>query len=151
AEMEGLVRSVLPAQIALEIALGAASAKVTANEAQLTQIFVNLCVNARDAIGSQPGRVSVALAIADPSAADHPARASPEHADRAITALRTGNADPGRHYAVVTVTDTGSGIDAATLKHIFEPFYTTKPHDQGTGLGLAVVDGIVHSLSGVCA
>jgi CheY-like chemotaxis protein len=68
-----------------------------------------------------------------------------------LTALRTGSADPTRTYALVTVADSGSGMDAATLKHIFEPFYTTKPHGQGTGLGLAVVDGIVLSLGGVYA
>jgi PAS domain S-box-containing protein len=125
-----LLRSTLPAAIELVTSLAPESPKIFADRIQLHQVLMNLVVNAAQAIGKRPGRVDISLASAtlgvDARVADLP---------------------PGR-YARLSVSDDGPGMDAATLERIFDPFFTTKPVGEGTGLGLAVVDGIVKRLGG---
>ena len=107
---------------------------VLADPTQIDQILVNLCVNARDAIAGS-GRIEIATGAATLDAAfcaDHP------------------GAVPGE-YARLTVRDTGCGMDADTLAHAFEPFYTTKPEGTSTGLGLSTVYGIVKQNDGYVA
>jgi PAS domain S-box-containing protein len=147
-EVEALVRSSLPPPVTLKLELRQGPVPVAASEAQLTQIFVNLCVNARDAVAEGEGVVRVTLACVSPSDAEHPERRHRAPADPAVARHRAGAINPNRSYAFVTIEDTGAGIDPATLQHVFEPFYTTKPTGKGTGLGLAVVHGIVLSLGG---
>jgi PAS domain S-box-containing protein len=98
---------------------------------QLHQVFLNLCVNARDAMPNG-GRIQIEAqnAIID----DNYAQMQPE-------------AKPGP-YVVVTIADTGVGIPPALLDKVFEPFFTTKDIGKGTGLGLSTVLGIVKSHSG---
>jgi PAS domain S-box-containing protein len=108
------------------------SAAVDADRGMLEQVLLNLCVNARDAIGAG-GTLTIATgrALLDEAACtDFP------------------SASPGPH-AWLSVTDTGSGMDAETLSRVFEPFFSTKPPGQGTGLGLATVYGIVSQHSGL--
>ena len=107
---------------------------VQADPAQLDQILVNLCVNARDAIDGT-GRIDIETGNAT--------------LDAAFCANHPG-AVPG-DYARLTVRDTGCGMDADTLAHAFEPFYTTKPAGAGTGLGLSTVYGIVKQNDGYVA
>jgi len=99
--------------------LGAEPVIVTVNRTRIEQILVNLIVNAVDAIGEVPGSITLLV---------HP------------------SADGKR--VVCEVRDTGSGISADNLTRIFQPFFTTKPEDRGTGLGLPVARGIVESYGG---
>jgi len=104
---------------------------VRGDRTQLQQVLMNLCLNARDAM-PQGGRLSVSVAAARPKNLELPLR----------TILGAGP------QVVVTVSDSGCGMDAATRERVFEPFFTTKPAGQGTGLGLATVWGIVKNHGG---
>jgi two-component system, cell cycle sensor histidine kinase and response regulator CckA len=130
AELRPLLERVLGDDIALTVALAPDLARIEGDRGQLSQIVVNLAVNARDAMPSG-GRLEIATRNVQ---FDHES-APPD-------------LEPGR-YVVVSVTDTGVGMDAETRTHVFEPFFTTKKEGEGTGLGLATVHGIVQRLGGV--
>lgn len=106
----------------------AARGRVRADPRQVEQILVSLTVNARDAMDAG-GRCTIA--VADARLTDEERRAHPQ--DEVV---------PGA-YVLLSVADTGCGMDEATLGRIFEPFFTTKPVGKGTGLGLSMVYGIV--------
>jgi CheY-like chemotaxis protein len=108
---------------------------VKADPGQVEQLLMNLAINARDAMQTG-GKITVRtsnIEIDEVYAEQHPA--SPE---------------PG-WYVLLSVSDTGIGMDAETQSHIFEPFFTTKPLGQGTGLGLPTVFGIVRQSGGTIA
>jgi len=107
-------------------------ASIKMDTSQLDQIIMNLSVNARDAIGPEGGRITIAT--------------HNEVIDESTAALYP-DATPGR-YAVLSISDTGCGMDAYTVEHLFEPFFTTKEMGRGTGLGLATVYGIVKQNGG---
>ncbi|HKP60962.1 MAG TPA: PAS domain S-box protein [Polyangiales bacterium] len=127
-----LLRSTLPATLQLESWIASDTPLVMADLSQIHQIVMNLCTNAAHAIGANPGRISIKLERVEIS--DLAARSRPD--------LR-----PGRNTRL-TVSDTGCGMDEYTCKRIFEPFFTTKAPGEGTGLGLAVVHGIVRDHEG---
>jgi two-component system, cell cycle sensor histidine kinase and response regulator CckA len=104
---------------------------VHADTVQMEQVLVNLVSNAMDAMPGG-GLLSMSTDIVD-------IEKGFLHAN--------GMAQPGR-YGRITVTDTGIGIDKATLAHIFEPFFTTKDVGKGTGLGLSMVFGIIRQHQG---
>jgi PAS domain S-box-containing protein len=130
AETLELVRGSLAANVALEADLSR-PLYVVGDETQLHQVTMNLCTNALHAMG-EGGTLRVTLDAADVAS------------DRALvhTTLRAGA------YARLTVEDTGSGMDEATLARVFEPFFTTKEVGKGTGLGLSLVYGIVTDSGG---
>jgi PAS domain S-box-containing protein len=104
---------------------------VKMDPSQLDQVLANLCVNARDAI-PETGRVTLSTLNTS--------------LDQTYFPVQT-EGTPG-DYVMLTVSDTGQGMDDATRKHLFEPFFTTKAPGQGTGLGLATVFGIVKQNAG---
>jgi PAS domain S-box-containing protein len=104
---------------------------VLADAGQIEQVLMNLAVNARDAIQAD-GRLTISTGI--------------EEVDEIYVAAY-GYGKPGR-YALITVADTGMGMDAETREKIFEPFFTTKGIGEGTGLGLAISYGIIKQHSG---
>jgi two-component system cell cycle sensor histidine kinase/response regulator CckA len=133
AEMVGaiapMLRRLLGENIALTLRTAPGLGQICVDPAQLNQVILNLAVNARDAM-PDGGRLSIETANAE--------------LDREYIAAHTG-ARAGSHVRL-TVSDSGTGMDASTLEHIFEPFYTTKA--AGTGLGLATVYGIVKQSDG---
>ncbi|HYC33777.1 MAG TPA: PAS domain S-box protein [Gemmatimonadales bacterium] len=131
--MEKLLRRSLGADQALALRLSAEPVEVRADRGQLEQVLLNLVLNARDAI---TGRGQVIIATGH--ATREEARAA-SHADVEI---------PAAEYVLLSVSDTGCGMAAEVQARIFEPFYTTKPVGQGTGLGLSTVYGIVKQSDG---
>ena len=129
--LRGMLRRLLPVNIELRTSVEDEPPAVCADPVQLEQIVMNLVVNARDAI-ADGGTIDIRVAAVE--LRPRGLRPAPE-------------ARPGR-YALLSVSDTGSGIPAALHNRIFEPFFTTKELGQGTGLGLATVFSIVHQLGG---
>jgi PAS domain S-box-containing protein len=124
--LEGMLRRVLGDQVELELRLMDEVCSVTMDVGHLEQVILNLMLNARDAMPTG-GRIVLGTEC---RAAFPPMPGS------------DGDDAPG-WYAVVTVSDNGSGMAPGVQAHIFEPFFTTKPVGEGTGLGLSTVHGIV--------
>ena len=130
-EVRGMLQRLLIEDITLQVDVPQGLWRVRADRGQLEQVIVNLVVNSRDAM---PGGGLLHIG------------ASNEVVAVPIEA-RDGKIPPGE-YVVLRVRDSGVGMDTATMVRAFEPFFTTKPTGQGTGLGLATVDGIVHQSGG---
>jgi two-component system cell cycle sensor histidine kinase/response regulator CckA len=129
ANVEGLLRRVIGEHIELVIRRGMDIGAIRADPNQIDQVLMNLAVNARDAMPD-----GGALTIGTRAARIEDPQSQPP--------LRVGA------YVVIEVRDTGIGMDAATQARIFEPFFTTKGPAEGTGLGLAMVYGIVQQSGG---
>jgi PAS domain S-box-containing protein len=128
---EKLLRRFINEDIELETVLGGGNAIVVVDTGQIEQVLMNLATNARDAM-PDGGRLTITTS----------------RAELGNDFIRTyGYGKPGT-YAVVTVTDTGVGMDERTRERIFEPFFTTKEVGKGTGLGLSIVYGIIKSHNG---
>jgi CheY-like chemotaxis protein len=127
-----LLRAAIPATIQIDQSLAADVPTVLADSTQIHQILMNLGTNAWHAMRESPGRLEVKLEkwVVD-----------------AVYAAAQPRLRPGV-YARISISDTGCGMDRATLQRIFDPFFTTKPAGEGTGLGLAVVHGIMQSHEG---
>jgi signal transduction histidine kinase/CheY-like chemotaxis protein len=128
---EPLLRRLIGEHVELTVNAQADLWPVLADASQIESIIVNLAVNARDAMESG-GRLTIETANVELD----------ERSDVAQAEVVPGP------YAMVAVSDTGVGMDEATLSHIFEPFFATKSTGKGTGLGLAVVYGTVRQSGG---
>ena len=125
-----LLRVALPPTVEMQVVIDPHTLSVLADATQMEQAVLNLCTNAIQAIGKQRGTIRIELGN----------NAEPGEVERR-TGIRA-------KHVKLTVRDTGCGIDAATLERVFEPFFTTKPVGQGTGLGLAVVHGVMRTHMG---
>jgi hypothetical protein len=130
-EIKRMVERSFPKSIDVEVSIAKDLWCIDGDETQLSQVLMNLCVNARDAM-PEGGHLTI--------------QAENRSLDRAYAACNP-EAKPGR-YVVVRVIDTGCGIPAEIQDRIFDPFFTTKDPSKGTGLGLATVLGIVKSHGG---
>jgi PAS domain S-box-containing protein len=131
ADVEKMLRRLIGEHIQLVTLFSESVGTIKADPGQLEQVIVNLAVNARDAM---PGGGKLIIETANVELDEGYVRT---HAD----------ARPGPHV-VLSVSDTGHGMDAVTLSRVFEPFFTTKGADKGTGLGLSTVYGIVKQSGG---
>jgi len=130
-DLNRMLRRLVSEDIELITDLDPSLGHIRADSGQIEQIIMNLVVNAADAM-PQGGKLTIGTTNTDVDA---------NYARRHV-GLESGA------YTVLTVIDTGAGMDSETLSHIFEPFFTTKEKDKGTGLGLATVYGIVQQNEG---
>jgi PAS domain S-box-containing protein len=129
--LKALLPRVLGEDVQVVMDLDPVPGYVTADPGQVEQVILNMAVNSRDAM---PGGGSLILET--------------RHVDVDATSARhKGDLEPGR-YEVLSITDTGIGMDPATMCRVFEPFFTTKPAGKGTGLGLATAYGIIKQSGG---
>ena len=128
---EKMLRRLIGEDVEVVVVKPAALGRVKADPGQIEQVLLNLAVNSRDAMPGG-GRLTIELL------------------DASLEAPLTTSHDsiPPGPYVVVSVRDTGCGMDAGTFSHLFEPFFTTKEKGKGTGLGLATVFGIVKQSGG---
>ena len=130
-EMAGILAHLAGESIEVVIARSASQARVKADAGQMHQVILNLFLNARDAMPAG-GILRIETSEVELTAAD---------------SRRLPDAVPGP-YVMLSLSDTGIGMDEETRSHVFEPFFTTKPIGKGTGLGLATVYGIVRQTGG---
>ncbi|HEX3745732.1 MAG TPA: ATP-binding protein [Bryobacteraceae bacterium] len=129
--IDKMLRRIIGEDIRLDIRLTGGIPKIEVDPGQIDQVVMNLAVNSRDAMPAG-GRLTIETARVD---------LNEEYAASHVAPV------PGS-YALLTVSDTGMGMDAATRARIFEPFFTTKAQGKGTGLGLSIVYGIVKQNGG---
>jgi len=128
-----LLRATMPTTIQFDTSLLRRGPMVLADPTQIHQLVMNLATNAAHAMKDRPGRLGITLESIE--------------ADGDLVALNPGLRIGS--YMLLSVSDTGHGMDEGTLNRIFDPFFTTKKAGEGTGLGLAVVHGIVQNHEGV--
>jgi CheY-like chemotaxis protein len=129
--VDALLQRIIGEDIELTMKQTAPLGRVSADPGQIEQVVLNLAVNARDAM-PRGGTLTLSTRYADLDADD----------------VKFQGTLPAGGYVVLSVRDTGEGMDEATKSHVFEPFFTTKENGRGTGLGLAMVYGIVQQSGG---
>ncbi len=163
-ETLGMLKASLPKTIKVETYIEKNPVNILGNATQVSQVVMNLCVNAKDAMKNERGILEIgleALKSDDLTRYDMIKTMDKEDIDRDAappiilsyvnknhTCLILGTLEKEQNYAVLSVKDNGTGMTRRVMEHIFEPFFTTKSVDEGTGLGLAMVHGVVTSHRG---
>ena len=129
-----LLRASLPTTIEIRRNIEPDTGIIEADPTQIHQVLMNLCTNAAHAMNNKGGVLEVGIRNVEVGNED--------------IGLKYPNVPPG-HYVLLTIRDTGHGMSAGVVERIFDPYFTTKEKGEGTGLGLAVVHGIVKSYGGV--
>ncbi len=158
-----MLQATMPATIALDTKIDTENSLISGNKTQITQILMNLCVNARDAMEDGHGVLRIGVYRTTGAEENMPMAKGagiPEQ-DYALgvristegkyTSLLLGIMRPEISYIAISVEDTGCGIAREVMEHMFEPFFTTKEVDKGTGLGLSTVMGMVAGHQGTLA
>ena len=122
-EVTRLMRTMLPSTVKISQDLDEDCGRIFIDSGQLHQVLVNLCSNSGHAMENRHGELTLSLQSLEID-------------------------ECGEHWLRITVADTGCGIEPPLLERIFEPYFTTREKQQGTGMGLAVVHGIVHNQAG---
>ena len=130
-QIKKFLARIIGEDVHLKLTCCAAALNVNVDSGQIEQILINLATNARDAM-SKGGLLTIETGSQEIDA----------------TSCQDDGFSHGGHYAVITVSDTGCGMSGDTLKRIFEPFFTTKGDGKGTGLGMAIIHGIVKQHNG---
>lgn len=130
-EVVKLLRSSIPSCIMISMQLNINKCQIKANPIEIHQVLMNLCTNASQAMGNSPGKLEINVD-----------KVEIDDEERGVSLA------PGP-YVMIEVSDTGPGIEPEALERIYEPYFTTKKKGEGTGLGLAVVHGIIENLKGI--
>ncbi|MBX2835076.1 MAG: response regulator [Micavibrio sp.] len=166
-ECLSMLRASLPKTVEMVTDLDLPVPKIEGNETQISQVLMNLCVNAKDAMADERGYLKVdvkkysfddAIACVGygdegvldklPDAQEAPL-ARIRDKDAITSELLLGSFAKGHNYVRIGVEDSGSGISRSIMEYIFEPFFTTKPVNKGTGLGLSTAHGVIAAHRGV--
>lgn len=155
-ETVSILSSSLPKSIELHFNPMTEHAPIDGNETQISQVIMNLCVNAADAMAGERGVLNVALSIVNAGDVQFPqmladdlpdAKENPQIAIEDVSEntarLYLNTLARDRRYVKIRVDDNGEGMSRVIMEHIFEPFFTTKEVNKGTGLGLSTVHGVV--------
>jgi len=129
------------ARVTVESDLSGAPRTIFCDHHRLTQVLINLLINARDAMQPDGGPIQIRFWLPDPAA-------EPALAERIRQMARGGNGQGPADLFAFSVSDSGTGIAPAVMDRLFEPFFTTKPNGQGTGLGLYIAEGIIREHGG---
>ncbi|MGL5434889.1 MAG: ATP-binding protein [Lachnospiraceae bacterium] len=129
-----LVKSVCPPQITLSSDIRLGPAAILGNTTQINQMLLNICMNAIHAIGKNSGAIVIRGRCINKKNLEHK--------------IEIKVSDAWQQYIQIDIEDDGVGMDSDTLRQIFDPFFTTKKGGEGTGLGLALAEQIVHSHKG---
>jgi PAS domain S-box-containing protein len=138
-ESLSMLRSTLPTTIDIRRDIDDEPFVILGDATQVHQIMVNLCTNSTQAIAGKPGIITVKVKRVEQREED---------IDTDFAAANIANIIKPGSYVQITVSDTGCGMTPEVLERVFDPYFTTKEEKQGTGLGLAVVEGIVRNYQG---
>lgn len=159
-ETMSMLKASLPKSVEVQREIDNEDYCINGSQTLISQALMNLCVNAKDAMPNEKGRLLVAMSLVQKSHFEYMEDSEdlPDNDDLPLidikditpthTCLTMGKLARDQEYMCLSVADDGSGMSRVIMENIFEPFFTTKPVDEGTGLGLAMVHGVIASHKG---